>query len=68
MDGLFTGVLNGASTIVANDAPVRIGNIYTNIYPLQSHLEAALIWNRELTETEHASVYSELAENGGPSS
>jgi len=66
-NGVYIGDLNTASATAVNDAPVKIGNRYDNGYRLRSHLEAILLWNKRLTATEHASVYSELHEYGGPS-
>ena len=71
-DGYRNGIFhaqydNIMSTLAVNDAPLFIGNRYTGTYQFQSAMQAVLIFNDKLTATEHAQLYSELHENGGPS-
>jgi hypothetical protein len=68
LNGLFNGALNNVSTLTTGNADLIIGNIYSNSWQAIGIIEAVLIFNRKLTATEHAQVYSELHENGGPSS
>lgn len=68
-NGLYIGQYDTALTgLAVNDAPLIIGNLYSGSQNLESHLSSVLIFNRQLTATENAQVYSELSENGGPSS
>jgi hypothetical protein len=55
------GSFDGSATISVNDADLIIGNAFSNAQPMQGALQAALIFNRPLTETEHARLYCELA-------
>jgi hypothetical protein len=67
-DGLFAVQYDTVLTnIAADDAPLLIGNVYTGNNQMQDSMQAALIFNRKITATEHAQLYSELHENGGPS-
>jgi len=61
IDGLSVGAYGGVLTFTADNAPIYIGNHYLFNGVLHSPVEAALIINRQLTATEHAQLYGELA-------
>lgn len=67
LDGAYAGDLSSASVTVANDAPVIMGNSFSNNARLQSTLDAAIIISRILTATEHANLYAELSAMRWPS-
>ena len=60
-NGIYIGAFSGAVNIVADDAPLLIGNWYSATLPLQQTISAALIINRKLTATEHSQVYASLS-------
>ena len=66
LDGVSDGPLSAVLSISTNTADVFIGNYFAGNYNLESLLSAALIVNRQLTATEHAQVYAELAERTWP--
>jgi len=61
INGILHGVFSGVLTMVADDAPLFIGNYYSGITrPFLSIMAAALIFNRKLTATEHSELFGEL--------
>jgi len=59
-DGVSVGAFNDTNTVTADDADLIIGNNYLGAMQLKSALSAALIINRELTNTEMAQVCAAL--------
>ena len=60
VNGLFVGAFSAAIAVVQNDAPLHIGNHYTNNRPFNNYYGCHLIFNRKLTATEHAVLAAEL--------
>ena len=61
VDGISVGLLNAASSISVDDAPLLIGAYHVGGVPqLDSTLAATLIVNRELTDTEMAQTCAAL--------
>jgi hypothetical protein len=60
VDGVSAGNLSGSSTITADDAPLIIGNLYSNGWNASGYIREAGVVNRKLTATEHAQLYGEL--------
>lgn len=60
VDGLSIGNFSGAVAISVDNAPITIGNLYTDNNPMNTPMQAALIINRKLTATEHSQLYAEL--------
>lgn len=61
VDGVTAGAFSGTTTLVANDAPLIIGNYYTGSNNLNNNIKAAVIVDRMLTATEWSELYSELS-------
>jgi hypothetical protein len=64
VEGVNAGNFSGSVAPVKNDAPISIGNINPSIGSgsnVIGNLGDILIFNAELTETEHAQLYSELS-------
>lgn len=60
MNGLDAGAFSGAMTAIADDADLYIGNWYSATRSTYNIIQAVLIFNRVLTETEHSKLYGEL--------
>lgn len=60
-DGLSIADFSGTATVVADDAPLIIGNDFTGGNQTEDPIGAVAIINRILTDTEHAKLYGELA-------
>jgi hypothetical protein len=61
INGVLAGALDNASAISVDNADLLLGNNHLNTAPTGSTLQACLIVNRQLTATEQAIIYSELA-------
>jgi hypothetical protein len=60
LDGLLEGSMNDTVTITANDAPLYIGNWYLATLATYNIIQSVLIFNDQLTATEHAQLFGEL--------
>ncbi len=59
-NGLLAGNFSGNIAMVANDAPIVVGNYYSLARPLTSILSSFLYFNRQLSATDHSELYGEL--------
>ena len=60
IDGLLAGPMNGTSNVVAKSVPLFVGNWYQFTRSTLNPVQAALVFNRQLTATEHAALHGEL--------
>ena len=62
IDGVYRGLFNGDLNFTPDDAPLGIASLpTTSNQNFRKRVWSALIFNRPLTETEHARLYCELA-------